>query len=416
MLPTRAVRLLCLISPLLVSCAESSRDAAPRRPPDPSAATAPGYLAPWGSLAPRLQATGDGALLLSWLQRRPEGDAAALRFALLEAGSWGEPRTVVERGDLFVNWADTPGVVRDGSGRLWAWWLQMAGEGTYAYHVVVAFSGDDGDTWSEPVRLHDDDRPVEHGFVSMAAGEEGIAAVWLDGRQTGEGGEGAMALRFRTMGPGSIGGSDELLDSRVCDCCSTDLVADGRGGYVAVYRDRSPAEVRDISVVRKPGLLPWAPPGPLSRDGWTLRGCPVNGPALDAAAGWYVAAWFTAQGGEPRVMASYSEDGGETWGSSVRVDGGSPLGRVDILALPDQSARVIWMEGTQGSAQIRMRSLSPQGVAGEARVVARTGGMRASGFPRLARFGEHLWLAWTRTGERGTRVEVAAVESLEHGR
>src|SRR5262245_5427840 len=78
-----------------------------------------------GSGEPFLFATGN-AVLMSWLEPAKEG-TTALRFARYSAGRWSEPRTIVERGDLFVNWADFPSIVEDANGVLFAHWLQRSG-------------------------------------------------------------------------------------------------------------------------------------------------------------------------------------------------------------------------------------------------------------------------------------------------
>jgi len=90
-----------------------------------------------------------------------------------------------------------------------------------------------------------------------------------------------MTLRFTTLdGEGHLG-EEVLLDDRICDCCDTDAVLDAAGHPVIVYRDRSGTEVRDISMVRRTGDG-WSAPAPVFEDGWTIAGCPVNGPAMAA--------------------------------------------------------------------------------------------------------------------------------------
>ncbi len=55
--------------------------------------------APVGAAEPFLFATRD-VVLLSWLE--PRGDRFALRFSRYVDKEWSAPRTIVERGDLFV--------------------------------------------------------------------------------------------------------------------------------------------------------------------------------------------------------------------------------------------------------------------------------------------------------------------------
>src|SRR5687768_14117145 len=63
-----------------------------------------------GSGDPNLSATPDCRVYLSWLE--PVDDSAhALRFSTFEGDGWTAPRTIAQRGDFFVNWADFPSIV-----------------------------------------------------------------------------------------------------------------------------------------------------------------------------------------------------------------------------------------------------------------------------------------------------------------
>ena len=183
------------------------------------------------------------------------GDGAhALRFARLTPGAtqWSATQTVVERNDLFVNWADFPSVLPTSGGRLVAHWLQKSGADTYAYDVRVAQSLDGGNTWSEPRVLHDDGVAAEHGFVSLWETKQGeVQAVWLDGREASEASPHPQTqLGFTTLSSEGVPGPTELIDTRTCDCCQTDAALAAQGPVVA-YRDRSDSEVRDIQVLRR---------------------------------------------------------------------------------------------------------------------------------------------------------------------
>ena len=95
------------------------------------------------------------------------------------------------------------------------------------------------------------------------------------------------------------------------------------------------------------------------------------------------------------MQVGFSTDNGESFGKPVRVDGGKPAGRVDVALLEDETAVVSWLE--QG--EIRLRRVGPSGPLGPPTVAAKTSESRASGFPRLARMEQDLFLAWTETGE-----------------
>ncbi|HEX5580844.1 MAG TPA: sialidase family protein [Gemmatimonadaceae bacterium] len=370
-----------------------------------------------GSGEPNLAADPDGRVYLSWLE--PVGDSAhALRVSVLDAGTWSAPRTVVTGGNFFVNWADFPSLLPLGGGRLAAHWLQRSGEGRYAYDVRLARSADDGATWSESVVPHRDGTETEHGFVAMwPAGGDSVGVAWLDGRQYaaaqaashdgGEGGGGEMSVATAMLAADGRVTPERLLDTRTCDCCQTAAAVTSRGP-VLVYRDRSPGEIRDISVVRMVDGT-WTEPAPLHEDGWEIAACPVNGPAVAARGERVAVAWFTGARDTARVLVAFSSDAGATWSAPVRVDDGTPAGRVDLAMTADGTALVSWLERGEGeSAAVRLRAVSADGAAGKPVTVARSGAARSSGFPRMALSGDALVLAWTEPGTPA-RVRTARV-------
>jgi len=348
-----------------------------------------------GSLAPNLAAGLDGRLYLSWIE--PSGDGHALRFATWEAGAWSEPGTVAVGHDWFVNWADFPSLAALEDGTLAAQWLVRNGESTYAYDVVLALSHDGGRTWSEPIRPHRDGTPTEHGFVSMVPRPDGkFGIVWLDGRDTLGTPRGPMTLRYTTLSADGALGAESLIDDSVCDCCSTDALRSGDGKLLVAYRDRTSSELRDISVCRG-DETGWSAPGPVHEDRWEIAACPVNGPAVAGEGDDVAVVWYTAAE-DPTVRVAFSGDGGRTFGPPLRVDEGSPLGRVDVLLLDDGAALVSWLEEAEDQARILLRRVDPS-KADRASVVTTTSAARAGGFPRMARVEDGVVLTWTEVGE-----------------
>jgi hypothetical protein len=338
-------------------------------------------------------------------------------MAKLGREGWSQRSHVRHGEDFFVNWADFPSTVAARDGSLWAHWLQRE-EGTgLAYGIRVTHSADDGHSWSEPWTPHEDGTPTEHGFVTLFPMDEGIGLVWLDGRKfarTEGGGPPAreMTLRFRQVSARGAG-AETLIDGRTCDCCQTDVAVTAEGP-VAVYRDRTDDEVRDIYISRwREGG--WTEGIPVHRDGWVIEGCPVNGPAVAAEGAAVAVAWFTAPEDAPRVMVAFSKDGGVTFAPPVRVDDGNPAGRVDALMREDGSVVVTWLERTGGEgAEVRLRLVAPDGTLSQPRRVTSSTAARASGFPRMALLPwapESVLAAWTDvSGDEGSRVEVATVE------
>lgn len=381
-----------------------------------------------GSGEPFLSSSEDG-VTLSWLVSTP-GGATEMRVARLEASGWTEPTTVVSGERLLVNWADFPSVTTAADGSLWAHWLVRRPGPGFAYDILLASSDDGGATWSEAWMPHEDGTSTEHGFVSLFPEEDGVGLVWLDGRRYAEGPEGGppteeMTLRYRRLGRDGPTTPEVLLDGRTCDCCQTD-VARTATGVVVVYRDRSTDGIRDIHVLRREEEG-WTEGEAVHDDGWAIDGCPVNGPAVDAAGDRVAVAWFTAAGDRPRVYLAFSDDAGASFGTPVRVDDGDPSGRVDVRVLPGGTTLVSWLErstdaGAANGAALRVAPFDRDGRRGVAATVAASSAARASGFPRMTPVPwnpSEVVMAWTDVSDaerphiRAARVHVT--ESLTTG-
>ncbi|HYI09545.1 MAG TPA: sialidase family protein [Thermoanaerobaculia bacterium] len=366
-----------------------------------------------GAAEPFLYATRD-SVLLSWLEPVPSTDRVALRFARYDSGQWSAPRTIVERNDLFVNWADFPSIVEDSKGTLFAHWLQKSGKGTYSYDVQMAASTDGGATWGKPFLLNRDGKQAEHGFVTLAAlPDGGVGATWLDGRNMTGGGHGSgghdaggdMSIRYAIVDASGNIANDVELDGRTCECCTTGMTM-ASGGPVIVYRDRSPKEVRDIAYVAKTANG-WTKPARVNADDWKINACPVNGPQADAIGKRVVTAWFTAAQEKGRAYAAFSDDGGVTFGKPVQIDDGKPIGRLDVLLLDEETALVTWLEQTPDGGEIRARRVSRNGKVEPAIKIADSSTARAAGFARMARRERDVYFTWTEQSADSKRVHIA---------
>jgi len=242
-----------------------------------------------------------------------------------------------------------------------------------------------------------------------------LGAIWLDGRNM----KGmkhndehapssqSMTLRYATIDANGNLSDEAELDERVCECCQTSAAFTDEGA-IAVYRDRSQSEVRDISFVRQVGGA-WGSAQPVHADNWEVNGCPVNGPSIAADGRRVVVGWFTGAGDIPHVKAAFSNDAGATFSSAIQVDDGEATGRVDALLLPDGSALVCWLSGNVEGGAIKVRRVRADGTLGPPAVIAKTDISRSSGFPRMARLGNEVHFAWTEFG-KPSRVRTASAD------
>ncbi|OFW06216.1 MAG: hypothetical protein A3I61_18810 [Acidobacteria bacterium RIFCSPLOWO2_02_FULL_68_18] len=341
-----------------------------------------------------------GGVVLSWVER--VGKTTSLKFAERTGSGWSTPVTAAAGDNWFLSYADVPSVMRLENGTLVAQWLENIDPVRESYNLLLSYSTDSGKTWARPFMPHHDGTETQHGFASLLElPGNALAVIWLDGRNSefldNDPASGTMTLRSAAYDAGWKQMADLEIDHKVCECCST-TAAVAQDGAITAYRDRSDDEVRDIAVSRLEGTK-WTEPVPVARDNWRIDFCPVNGPALSVRGRDIVVAWFTVKNEVGQAYAAFSKDGGHTWGMPVRLDDGGSLGRVDVELLDDgASAIASWVEYAQGASEVRIRRIDRLGARSAPITVAGVSGGRASGFPRMARRGNELVLAWSDSG------------------
>jgi hypothetical protein len=386
--------------------------------PSPSGENA---LYPWLDHGP-----GRG-LSASWTERLSDG-GVRMMWSRWADDHWTEAEEIVSGKKWFVNWADHPVHAADGQGNAIATWLKKVKGSPYAYHVQVRQRDGKTGEWGDIQRLHSDTSAGEHGFVSLDYSHTGaFMAVWLDGRETTQGG--AMQLWGRRIPIGdSKWGPETLLDDRVCDCCSTSLRINAKGQALVTYRDRSGLEVRDIGWIQLPASAEadWskAPRGMVFPDQWTIPGCPVNGPAQALLPDGVASAWFTAANQTNRVRLSVRNLGTAGQANSntkapsfsfpeIVAEGPSVLGRVSVAAQPN-GVLVSWLQqGEEGAAWVAQLYRWPVAQPGPSNKdseqaqwvkigqriqIAEVSGGRADGFLRLAPTANGWMASWTSAG------------------
>lgn len=356
---------------------------------------------PWpsgdGARWPSLVDLGGETLALFYA---PSGAHEELLAAKFGAAGWSQPERIAGGSELWVNWADQPGAVRGGDGRLYVWWLERLGIETYAYGVRLAARRLPDGPLEDLGWLHEDRSPVEHGFVSAVPTREGALFFYLDGRETARGGP--MQLRWVRVADGSLG-STRLLDSRVCDCCPTSLVAGADGSHYVAFRDRSEEEIRDAAVAR----LDEEERGTLTLQSgarWRIEGCPVQvSPLVVLSDGFLLAEW-TGAGDRARVRTARLDRTGGLRGEIEDLDAREPIGRLAASRTAREGV-LLWIgRDGRGAGLVRARRFDAAGGwIGESEALAPVSAGRGSGRPAVAPYPGGGWLiAWT--GEAGIQA------------
>ena len=313
--------------------------------------------------------------------------------------------TLAEGPKLVANWADVPSLVRQDDGTLVAHWAEKVDSPiAHAYDVVLARSKDNGATWQRLGSPHRDGTASEHGFVSLVPDGNATLAMWLDGRATGTGG----ATMLRAARIGATLGEEQIIDDRVCDCCSTAAIATASGPLI-VYRDRDDKELRDPWIARRDGER-WTAAA-VHTDGWEIAGCPVNGPAIAASGATVVVGWYTYAAQRGVVNVAFSADGGATFDRPIEVDAPrgarAPIGRVDVVLDRDQ-AIVSWTASEREHGQLLVRRVARDRRRGPELAITTIAAARGGGFPKLEAVGDDLVFAWTDTTANALRAERIA--------
>ena len=366
------------------------------------------FALPGITAQPNIVATKTG-FVLSWQQKNAAGCTTLYTASLTAQGKLGRANPVASGCNWFVNWIDFPSVTIANNGDWLTYWLQKSKADPYAYDIHVTRSINAGQSWSASVIPHTDATPTEHGFVAMTplSGAR-VLMIWLDGRNTladsansehahGNGAEAPMSLRSAEIDRAGKLHQAQEIDARVCSCCSTDLGSDGSGA-IALFRDRSIEEIRDIAQARYQNGR-WQARKSVHDDGWKIAGCPTNGPALAVIGKRAAAIWPTLIDNQLQVRAKYLDSVAPP---VVLEKGASVLGRPDAAAF-GAGVLVSWLgQNVRGNSTLKLRLLDTHlEKLSEVNVVELNGG-RNIGVPKLAVFQDQAILVWTEAESAGS--------------
>ena len=357
--------------------------------------------------------------VVTWQERKD--DTTTLRYAVISArGQSLRGGHIASGKHWFVNGADFPSLVVLDNGDWVSYWLERVAGGPEAYNIRLVRSRDRGRSWSQPVTPHRDGTATQHGFVALVpAGDDRVLAVWLDGRRGEVAGahtshdehEGVMTLRSAVIDRSGALSEETELDDSTCSCCQVDA-ARFAGRTVVAYRDRSPDEIRDISVLARSANGAWSKPRTLHPDNWRIEGCPVNGPAVAVNGTRMLVAWTTAASGE--MAAKYTiREWDQPGAATLFAPGAFMRGRLDAAAW-QQGFLISWI-GASGDAKaadafsgLMLTAVDAAGQPVAQRNVAKLPMSRIGGNPRMAALREHVLLVWSEPAATGRPARIAA--------
>ena len=356
----------------------------------------------------------NGSLALTWISSEKDMNASLI-FRQFKNKQWTNSQTLAVGSDWFINWADFPTHAISGD-RVLTSYLKKSASGTYTYDVFLNLQKLSGEKIKEDFILNTDGFKAEHGFVSIAEGNnEGFFITWLDGRNTVEkelnGNHKPMTIRFAEITTAGDIVNEIELDSSVCDCCQTSITNTDKGPIV-VYRDRSDKEIRDIYVTRNIDDG-WETPVPVYNDEWEIYGCPVNGPKVVSNSNNLAVSWFTVADGKPSVNLSFSESYGSSFSNPIKINDYTAIGRVDVAFLNDSEVMVSYMEVDDVSTYLRLKKVSIDGKVSEPITISKIDSGRNTGVPQLEILDNEIYIVWTVFENENNQLKTVKLSSKD---
>lgn len=284
--------------------------------------------------------------------------------------------------------------------RVYLSWTQALPQ-PFAGHVRFSVSDDGGQTFSEPVNVNDDSRPITHRFNAMLADAGGVTLAWIDKRD-GTGNpdyRGAAIYTARSTDGGHSFDTNRKLADNSCECCRLGLATDSDGMPVVFWRQIFGKNVRDFALARLDEPL-----RRVSEDGWEIDACPHHGGALaiDSEGSRHIV-WFT--GAEKSPGLHYRRIDGEAMSRPFHFGNLDAQSGHPQVAVVGRKVVLVWREFDGKSNHIRLMTSRDRGQTWSAPTsLARTAG--AADDPLLLTDQGTPWLLWNTTADGLKRSRI----------
>jgi hypothetical protein len=297
------------------------------------------------------------------------------------------------------------------------WAARVESEGGHATDIYLSVSHDRGQTFSAPVKVNDDPKPVDHGLHALAIANDGrIYVAWLDSRnvvevpmkdmkmQGGTKSEPMESNREVFMASSNDGGrtfsANQKVATNACPCCKVAMATSSDGRLYVSWRQVLPGDFRHIAVASSTDFgNTFTSPVIVSDDRWMLTGCPVSGATLSIGTdGAVQVLWYSeGQNGQTGLYWSTSRDHGASFGPRQLLAAGTVSG-TPVLIGDAKMITAVWQEAEKNNEGVMMaRDFS--GAAAPARLVASNGRL-----PAGAMNGERVFVAYIAKGAKGQDI------------
>lgn len=374
---------------------------------------------------PAVSMARDGSAFVVWVEHRGKEADVMLSHVNGEGKSLGANVRVNPVAGQATAWrGDQPTVVvAVDQTVLVGWTPRVESESGHATDIYLSASHDGGQTFSSPVKVNDDSKPVGHGMHALTVANDGrVYVAWLDDRNVVEAAKKDMKMDGATKGAhtesnrevfvassndgGRTFSANQKVATNACPCCKVAL-ASGSDGHVYVsWRQVLPGEFRHIAVAGSADLgKTFTTPVIVSDDRWVLTGCPVSGATLAIGGDGSVRAlWYSeGQNGQTGLYWSVSRDHGATFGARQLLTAGTTSG-TPVLIGDANALTAVWQDAEKNSQGIMIAQNFSVAAGSSGQVVAANGQLPAAAVSR-----ERVFVAYVARSAKGQDIWLVSV-------
>lgn len=335
----------------------------------------------------------DGRLWLAWIA----GGHVLVASSGDRGQSFSSPVQVTTE-KLNLDWGPDarPKIVLDREGRM-TLAFSIFKDKAFNGQVLISHSND-GNSFAEPVPITPNTESQR--FEAIALDADGtVFATWLDKRnrvqvqQSDQKYIGAGLFFAVSKDAGASYSDARMIKDNTCECCRVGLAFDGPGRPVVVFRNIFEDSMRDHAIVAFSDLDTPGEVHRVSQDDWQIAACPHQGPSLSISNGVYHLVWSTNGRVRKGLFYASSRDGGRTFSEPL------PIGQADrgpsrpfVLAGP-QGIAMVWKEFDGDKSVVNLMVSHDDGQSWTTpRTIAST--TDASDHPLLISDGRRTFLSW----------------------
>jgi hypothetical protein len=284
--------------------------------------------------------------------------------------------------------------------------------------IKTARSRDGGRTFVEERNLQKAGSIGDRGWQAATLDSRGtLHAIWLDhramaaskaagGHSAHQGEHDGVAMAERSgLYYAADGVAERELFKGVCYCCKTAMTTGPKGEIYAAWRHVFAGNMRDMAfTVSRNGGKTFTPLTRVNQDGWSIQGCPDDGPAMAVdAKGTVHLVWPTVKNEQGVILYATSRDGTTfTTPTVLPTLGGPKPSHPQVAVSAAGRVFVAWDEVRGG---VRRAAIAPIGGSAAPLILGDT-----TSYPVMAAAASGLVAVWTSGPPNRSTIGVRVIQ------